>query len=75
MSDTKNRRVAERAAFDCGALSVAWENHRNHDIGLALMPSGVVARLTVSKGRSVDDYKIKGWTRQQINRAEKGIRT
>jgi hypothetical protein len=74
MSNNKNRRVAERAALACGALSVSWEPHSKHDIGRALMPSGVIARLTVSKGL-IDDYKIKGWTRQQINRAEKGIRT
>jgi hypothetical protein len=70
----RNIRVATKAALDLGAISVSWEETRRHCIGTALMPCGVKARLTVSQG-PIDEYKVKGWTRQQINRAIKGIRT
>ena len=63
------RRVIEKVAYDMGAITVEWLASMKHQRFKVTMPDGGTAICGVSKGTRNDDYKVKGWARQNINRA------
>jgi hypothetical protein len=63
----KTRRVIVEAAKANGALRVEFEAGGRHDKYEIHLPNGLVARDTISLGKQ-DDFKVRGWIRQLINR-------
>ena len=68
MTVKATRRAVEEAARSMGATSVDWENGKTHIRVRATLADGKIAVFSVSR-TVIDPYKLKGWTRQHINRA------
>lgn len=63
----KTRRVIVEAAKANGALRVDFKAGGRHDHYEIHLPGGLIARDTISLGKQ-DDFKVRGWIRQLINR-------
>ena len=59
-----------RALEELGATVAAVERGGSHDILRFVTASGGHGQMHVSKGGVIDPYKIRGWARQSIARAD-----
>jgi hypothetical protein len=67
---TKTRRIVEQAARNQGAVRVTWRRGRTkHQLATFHFSDGSTIQHSVPH-HPADDYRLQGWVRQCIRRAQ-----